>query len=85
MIAMTRINRQRGKQHGARTAVDFRVQGDEIVVAMGSAERKAQTLAETPSEFAPPGDNPYRVSTTAPPVDAPRTTMARGRNRRPLI
>jgi len=58
---------------------------DEIVMALGSAERKAQTLAETPSEFATPGDNPYRVSTVAPPVDGPRAKMARGRNRRPLI
>jgi hypothetical protein len=52
---------------------------------MGRAERKAQTLADTPSEFAPPGDNPYRVHTMAPPVDARRAKMARGRNRRPLV
>lgn len=57
----------------------------DTVMAMGRAERKAQTLAETPSEFAPPGDNPYRVSTVAPPVDGPRAKMARGRARRPLI
>ncbi|MFV8266987.1 hypothetical protein ACNQR9_28715 [Mycolicibacterium peregrinum] len=57
----------------------------DTVMAMGRAERKAQNLAETPSEFAPPGDNPYRVNTMALPVDGSRAKMARGRNRRPLI
>jgi len=58
---------------------------DEILMALGSAERKARNLADKPSEFAPPGGNPYRVNTMAPPVDAPKAKMARGRNRRPLI
>jgi hypothetical protein len=58
--------------------------GDEIALTLGSAERKAQTLADTPSEFAAPG-NPYTVTTMAPPVDAPKAKMARGAGRRPLI
>jgi hypothetical protein len=57
----------------------------DIAMALGSAERKAQTLAETPSEFAAPGANPFIVTTMAPPVNAPNAKMARGLGRRPLI
>ena len=57
----------------------------DTVMAMGRAERKAQTLVETPSEFAAPGASPYTVTTKAPPVDEPRAKMARGVGRRPLI
>jgi len=81
--------RSNGRNTGQPSRAQPRTDGfgppHDVVLAMGKAERKAQTLAETPSEFAPPGDNPYRVSTVAPPVDARRAKMARGRNRRPLI
>lgn len=83
---MSRSNRRdTGRPPGASTRADTFSGAHDIVMALGSAERKAQTLADTPSEFAPPGDNPYRVSTVAPPVGGPRAKMARGLGRRPLI
>jgi len=80
-----RIKRSAGQPPRPQPRTDGIGGAHDIVMAMGRAERKAQNLAETPSEFAPPGDSPYRVSTVAPPVDGPRAKMARGRARRPLI
>lgn len=77
--------RDTGQPPRAQPRTDGFGGANDTVMAMGRAERKAQNLADRPSEFAPPGDNPYRVTTVAPPVDGPRAKMARGRNRRPLI
>jgi hypothetical protein len=83
---MARSNgRSKGQPSRAQPRTDGYGGARDTVMAMGRAERKAQTLADTPSEFAPPGDNPYRVSTVAPPVDAPRAKMARGSRSHPLI
>lgn len=77
--------RGKGQPSRPQRRADAISAASDIVMAMGSAEHKAHTLVETPSEFAPAGDNPYRVTTVAPPVDAPRVKMARGLGRRPLI
>jgi len=77
--------RDTGQPSRATARADGFGAAHDIVMALGSAECKAQNLAETPSEFAAPGPNPYTVTTMAPPVDAPRTKMARGLGRRPLI
>jgi hypothetical protein len=79
------IRRSAGQPSRAKPRTDGIGGAHDIVMAMGRAERKAQNLADTPSEFAPPGDNPHRVTTMAPPVDARRAKMARGLGRRPLI
>ena len=84
---MARNNRRStGQPSRAPARTDGFGTASDIVMALGSADIKAQTLAETPSEFAAPGPNPFAVTTMAPPVDTPRVNMALGLGRRrPLI